>query len=106
MIYKPLTLKDVIETLTTYNYELTRFPHNYLADIDLDIPRIEGLAIDDKKIILVNYEQSVENIRDTIIHEFLHTKHFRQGDLRGKEIEKIVEKETDLTYAKLYGRKL
>ena len=100
-----LTLKDVIETLVTYNYELCRFPHNYAAEVGYDIPIISGLAMDDKKLILVDKEQCCERIRETIIHEFIHTKHYRKGDLRRGEIENIIEKETNLTYEKLYGGK-
>ena len=100
-----LTLKDVIETLVTYNYELCRFPHNYMAERGFDVPEVKGLAIDDKKLILIDREQSIEDMRETIIHEFLHTKHYRQGDLKIKEIERIIEKETKLTYEKLYDKR-
>jgi len=105
MIKKPLTLKDVIETLIVYDIEHCRFPHNYLADVNYEIPRIEGLAMDDNKLILINKELCDEEKRHVVIHELLHTKHYRIGDLKGKNIEKVVEAETVLTYLKLYGVK-
>jgi len=103
--YKLLTLKDAIETLVTYNVEHCRFPHNYLSDVFEDIPDIRGLAMDDKKLILLDREQGTEEMRETIIHELIHTKHFRLGDLRGiKTIENHVMRETKLTYDKLYKK--
>ncbi len=104
-VLRTLILKDVIETLVSYNIEHTRFPHNYIRDyIGEDIvPEIHGLAIDDKKLILIDKEQCVEDIRETVIHELIHTKHYRKGDLKGREIEDVVKKETELTYKELYG---
>ena len=106
-VLKELTLKDVIETLIWYNVEHCRFPHNYLADFVADMPVVGGLTLDDKKLILINKEESDENRREVVIHELLHTAHFRRGDLPRdiKKIEKIVEAETELTYKKLYGAK-
>jgi len=99
-----LTLKDVIETLVTYDINHSLFPHNYMVDYFNDVPIIRGLAIDDKKLILIDSEQGNEEMRETIIHELIHTKHYRLGDLRS-QIEKIVQDETVLTYKMLYGVK-
>lgn len=100
-----LTLKEVIETLVTYNIEHTRFPHNYLLDLYEEMPFIYGLSMDDRKLILINQELSDEEKRETIIHELIHTKHYRLGDLKSRECEKIVQLETIKTYKSLYGIK-
>ncbi|MBU4480432.1 hypothetical protein KKG48_03260 [Patescibacteria group bacterium] len=104
---EPLTLKDAIETLIVYDVEHCRFPHNYLAGHfgHGKIPSMGGLALDPRKLILVDRERGTEAKRMIIIHELLHTKHFRKGDLKNnmKFIEDVVEGETKLTYAKLYG---
>lgn len=100
-----LTLKDVIETFTTYNLRHVDFPHNFLAQTGADIPEIDGLTLDDKKIIYINTDTSLEYRRAVLIHEFLHTKHYRQGDLPRSKTESVVEKETKLTYYDLYGVK-
>ncbi|MHA1302355.1 MAG: hypothetical protein ACTSPI_01450 [Candidatus Heimdallarchaeaceae archaeon] len=102
----PLNLKDVIETLLVYNIEHTKFPHNYFAEIDENTKVLGGLAMDDKKLILIDQDTGNEEMREIIIHELIHTKHFRKGDLRGmKSIEDHVDAETALTYLKLYGVK-
>ena len=97
-----LDLKEVIETLSTYNIEHTRFPHNYLAEVGYEVPIVRGMAIDDKKLILLDKEQGKEEMRQTVIHELIHTVHFRRGDLRSG-IERIVQKETRSVYKHLYG---
>jgi len=97
-----LTLKDVIETFVRYDIEHSRFPHNYIYE-DADMPIIRGLVMDDEKLILLDQDQCDESMREAVIHELLHTKHFRLGDLRGRDIERVVYKETELTYKKLYG---
>lgn len=97
-----LNLKEVIETLSTYNIEHCKFPHNYMVDFGYDIPFIRGLAMDDKKLILINNEQSIEDIRESIIHELIHTVYFRKGNLR-KNIERTVQGETKKIYKKIYG---
>lgn len=101
-----LTLKDVIETLAVYDVEHCRFPHNYIADFT-DNDEIHGLVLDDKKLILIDYEQCIEVIREAVIHELIHAKHYRKGDLKRdfKYIEKIVKAETVMIYEKLYGVK-
>ncbi len=106
MKYKTLTLKDVIDTFVSYDLEHSRFPHNYMLD-NLDIPIIGGMAIDDKKLILIDKELPTETMREVIIHELIHTKHYRLGDLPRdiNTIERIVHKETGLVYKKLYGNK-
>jgi len=105
-----LSLKDVIETLIIYNIEHCRFPYNYLREYfnntKYKLPEIRGLAMDDKKLILIDKEQGDERKRETIIHELIHTKHYRLGDLQPKNIERVVQSETLLTYYKLYGVKL
>ena len=100
-----LTLKDVIETLVTYDIEHCRFPCNHVTDYFGIETQLKGLAMDDKKLILINQELGLEEMREVIIHELLHTLHYRLSDLPSKPnlIEKIVEKETNLTYKKLYG---
>lgn len=107
-ILHSLTLKDVIETLVTYDIEHCRFPINYMYEYIGEEKGFHGLAMDDKKLILINKELGNEEIRETIIHELLHTRHYRLADLTRNPnlIEKIVEKETNLTYKKLYGIKL
>ncbi len=102
--YKTLKLKEVIETLSSYDLKHCIFPHNYAAEAGYDVPIFRGLAMDDKKLILIDIEQGLEEKRETVIHELIHTKHYRLGDLKSK-IEKIVEKETFLTYKLLYGHK-
>ncbi len=104
-IPETLTLKDVIEVLIAYNIEHCRFPHNYMIEYfgEEAVPEIHGLALDDEKLILIDKEQGFEALRETIIHELLHAKHYKKGDLRGKDIEVVVEKETSLTYKELYG---
>ena len=104
---KELTLADVIETLIHYDVEHCRFPHNYLAEFVKGIPELGGWALDDKKLILINKEECDERRREIVIHELLHTVHFRRGDLPRdiKKIEEIVEAETELVYKKLYGNK-
>jgi len=103
-ILEELTLKDVIEALIFYDIEHCRFPHNYIAGSD-DIPRLRGLTLDDKRLILINREQGTEELRETIIHELHHIKHFRLGDLENnnRKIEAVVRAETAKTYKKLYG---
>jgi len=103
-----LSLKDVIESLVIYDIEHCRFPHNYMAEYfpKNRVPLIRGMAIDDKKLILIDKEQCQELSRETIIHELIHTKHYRIGDLEQKNVETIVEAETDLTYLNLYGVKI
>ena len=103
MKYKTLNLKDVIETLTLYDLEHCRFPHNYM--IDMDIPMVGGMALDDRKLILIDKELPTESMKEVVIHELIHTKHYRDGDLPRNinTIEKIVQRETELTYKKLYG---
>lgn len=107
-ILHPLTLKDVIETLITYDIEHCRFPINYMYEYVGERKGFMGLAMDDKKLILINQELGNEEMRETIIHELLHVNHYRLADLpRNPDlIEKIVEKETDLTYKKLYKVKI
>lgn len=100
-----LTLKDVIETLVTFDIEHSRFPVNYIPEYFGEQKGFLGLAMDDKKLILINKELGLEEMRETIIHELLHVNHYRKGDLKGNMIETIVEKETDLTYKKLYEMK-
>ena len=102
-----LTLKDVIETLAIYDIEHCRFPHNYLADAGMDIPNIAGLCINDKKLILIDKEQGDEELKETIIHELIHAKHYKKGDLKNNRnyIERHVQAETVMTYLKLYGVK-
>ena len=70
-----------------------------------DIPRFAGLTMDDKNLILLDKEQGIEEMKETIIHEFIHTKHFRKGDIgKGRNtIEKYVQAETVMTYLELYG---
>jgi len=97
-----LDLKEVIETLSTYNVEHTRFPHNYLAEVGYDVPIIRGLALGDRRLILLDKEQNCEEMRETVIHELIHTVHYRRGDLRSR-VEKIVQKETREIYKHLYG---
>jgi len=106
MKYKTLTLKDVIDTLVYYDLEHCRFPHNYLAE-DYQIPKIRGLTLDDKKLILIDKEQSIEVVKEILIHELLHIKHYALSDLprNMNQIEKIIQKETELTYKKIYGFK-
>ena len=106
MKYKTLNLKDVIETLTYYNLEHSRFPHNYMID-NLDVPIIGGMALDDRKLILIDKELPLESGREIVIHELIHTKHYRNGDLPRNinTIERIVQRETEMTYKKLYGHK-
>jgi len=106
-IIKSLTLKDVIETLSIYDIEHCRFPHNYMAEVYEEIPLIYGMILDERKLILIDNEQGQEETKETVIHELLHAKHYRLGNLKGyKNIEKHVEKETSLTYKLLYGHKL
>lgn len=102
---KTLTLKEVIETLVLYDLEHTRFPHNYLAEFDYSVPTIRGLCMDDKKLILIDREQCREDMRETIIHELLHSRHYQLGDLTTRQTERIVNEETAFTYKKLYGVK-
>jgi len=101
-----LTLKDVIESLAYYNIEHCRFPSNYINDYFKDtkykLPELKGLALDDKKLILIDKDSADEVRKETIIHELIHTKHYRLGDLR-ENIEDIVEAETNITYKKLYN---
>ncbi len=103
---KPLTLKDVIDSLVIYDIEHCRFPHNYLAEVGVDIPIIGGMALDDRKKILIDIELPQEEMREVIIHELIHTKHYRLGDLPRNinQLEKHVEFETKLTYNKLYSK--
>jgi len=106
-IIKSLTLKDVIETLSIYNIEHCRFPHNYMAKFVDEIPTITGMVLDDRKLIMIDNEQGQEETKETVIHELLHCKHYKLGDLKGyANIERYVEKETSLTYKLLYGHKL
>jgi len=104
-VLEKLTLKDVIETLIVYQIEHCRFPHNYLEKAGYDIPIIHGLAMDDKKLILIDKEQCCEEKRESVIHELIHTKHYKLGDLKGGNMEKVVQSETVLTYLQLYGVK-
>ena len=67
---------------------------------------IGGICSDDKKLILIDKDIGMEMARSVIIHEILHAKHFRLGDLSGRNIERVVEKETSETYYKLYGIKI
>lgn len=105
MKYKMLNLKDVIDTLAYYDLEHCRFPHNYM--LDMDMPIIDGMVIDDRKLILINKELPTETSREVVLHELIHTKHFRDGDLPKNinTIERIVQRETEMTYKKLYGNK-
>ena len=100
-----LTTRDIIETLVTYNIEHCRFPHNYAAVAGYDIPLLRGLAMDDKKLILIDKDLTTEYAREIIIHELLHTKHFRLGDLTMKGAERQIIRETNYTYEKIYGVK-
>lgn len=103
-----LTLKDVVESLVYYDIEHCRFPHNYMVEYfsRSRVPVIKGMCLDDKKLILIDREMGEENTKQTVIHELLHTKHYRIGDLEQKNVETIVEAETDLTYLNLYGVKI
>ncbi|MCK5624992.1 hypothetical protein KAI04_04070 [Candidatus Pacearchaeota archaeon] len=98
-----LTVKDIIETFVTYDLEHCKFPHNYFIEVMSRIPRIEGVTLDDQKLILINNENGLEKTRQVIIHELLHTKHYRQGNLELKRIEKQVVAETKFNYMKIYG---
>lgn len=104
MKYKTLTLKDVINTLTYYDLEHCRFPHNYMID-NMDVPIVGGMALDDRKLILIDKDLPTESSKEVVIHELIHTKHYRDGDLPRNinTIEKIVQRETEMTYKKLYG---
>ena len=105
-LIKPLTLRNVIDALVIYDIEHCRFPHNYLTAIISEIPPLGGLALADKKLILIDSEQGEETTREIIIHELLHCKHYQIGDLKGfNSIERQVQKETNLTYKLLYGVK-
>ena len=103
-----LTLKDVIESLVYYDIEHCRFPHNYMAEYfgRSRVPIIKGMCLDDKKLILIDREMGEENTKQAVIHELLHTKHYRIGDLEQREVETIVKAETNLTYLNLYGVKV
>ncbi|MFC1625319.1 hypothetical protein ACFL1O_00335 [Patescibacteria group bacterium] len=107
LIHRVLTLKDVIEALAIYDVEHCRFPHNYFAETDAfgKIPELHGMVIDDQKLILIDDEQGTEIIKQTVVHELLHARHFMVGDLphNNKIIEKVVNTETDITYLKLFG---
>lgn len=105
-LIKKLTLKDVIDVLSDYDVKHCIFPHNYLAEIDDTIPVIRGIALGEKRLILLDSEQNSEEMRETVIHEILHCKHYKLGDLSGfNKIENHIEKETNLTYKLLYGHK-
>lgn len=99
-----LKLKDVIEVISEYDIKHTLFPHNYYAEICQSVPVIRGVALGDKRLILLDSEQSIEEMRETVIHELLHCHHYNLGDLRGyQNIERVVQRETRETYKKLYG---
>ena len=101
-----LTLKDTINILSMYDIEHCRFPHNYIADVVDDIPRLNGLVLGDKRLILIDREQPIELAKEVVIHELLHCKHYELGDLSGfNRIENYIKQETDLTYKLLYGHK-
>jgi len=100
-----LSLKDAIETLVTYDIKHCLFPHNYIAEVMEEIPIVRGLAMDDRKLILLDSEQGMEEMRETIIHELIHTKYYRLGNLRSRNVERKVIDETIRTYKKLYGVK-
>jgi hypothetical protein len=105
---KHLTLKDAIEVLAIYNLEHCRFPHNYFSETEFgDIPKLRGATIDDKRLILIDIEQGIEQTKEAVIHEILHGKHFIKGDLPNdqRRREKAVDVETDVVYLKLYGVK-
>lgn len=107
-LIKKLTLKDVVEVLAIYDLEHCRFPHNYMSELYNDVPIIRGMAVGSKKLILLDREQNTEQMKETLIHELIHCKHFQLGDLKdtGNIVEKHVDKETALTYKLLYGHKL
>jgi len=106
-LIRALTLKEAIEALAIYNIEHCRFPHNYFAETgDFgDIPELHGLVLDDRRLILIDKEQGIEEIKESVIHELIHAKHFMKGDLPSniKTIERRVIAETTLTYSKLFG---
>ena len=97
-----LSLKDVIETLTIYDIKHTIFPHNYIAGVNDNIPIIRGVALRDRKLILLDEEQNMREMRGTVIHELIHAKYYKLGNLR-KNVERIVDGETKRTFMKLYG---
>ena len=97
-----LTMRDIIETLVTYNVRHVPFPHNYVQGA----AKYNGLICDDKKTIFLNEEMAKEITRAVIIHEFLHDKHYRIGNLCDeRRIESVVKKETIETYKQIYGVK-
>jgi len=98
----PLTLKDVIETFVTYDLRHSVFPHNLISE-EYGIPYLFGMAIDNRKIILIDEDLGQEETRATLIHELLHTKHYRLGDLSERLVEKTVRAETKRMYKLLYG---
>ena len=104
MIEKILTLKDTIESLSIYNLNHCLFPHNFVAE-ELGYDELHGLILCGRKQILIDKEQPTEIVKEAVIHELIHARHYQKGDLRHNinYIERIVQRETELTYKKLYG---
>ncbi len=94
-----LTLKDMIESLMMYSLEHCLFPQNFgskkIRTVD------SGIIDDERKIIYIDKEQTQEETRKTLIHEFLHAKYFRLGK---RDTEKKVDRETEIVYKKLYEK--
>jgi hypothetical protein len=102
-----LTIEDMLDILCEYTISFERFPHNYLADAFEEIPTIDGLAIDDKKQIIVNKELCNEEKKKTLLHELYHCYHYMKGDLYGlgmKKEEAVVHRETNEHFKKLYRK--
>jgi uncharacterized protein YjaZ len=92
-----MELKDVLDVLCRYYIKHTDFPINHMSSL-LDDDEgnsfvLKGLAIDDKKLILIDKEQGLENMRETILHELYHGHFYMNGQLHGKsmkETERVV----------------
>jgi len=98
---KKMNLKDVIEVLTQYEVRRTQLNHNPQNNM-----RTYGLCCPDTRIILLEQQQDHMELRDSIIHEFLHASAYIKGTVgtNCREHEKMVRKESKYLMEKLYGR--
>ena len=104
---KVLTVRDIVDVLSYYNFNHALFPHNEMASESSGIPYVYGMTIPERRQIIVNSSLIPQDMRDTVIHELTHARHFLRGEcceFDEERLERYVERVTDLTLKQNWRR--
>jgi len=84
--YERMGLAEVVNVLCNYDIKRTEFPINYMARAlgKEDTLTLRGMAMDDQKLILIDKEQGLEYMRETVMHEIYHCHFYLTGQLHGR----------------------